>query len=362
MKTQIQLFRKDSILRVVPLVVMAIFFAIHFQACQKIDDGVNLQNSSQLKSATVSDNSSEIFYGHETFTRIAGKPVVLKKRIGNENLVNYESVFVVHIMNGGGKKTLVSDATIKIDGNIIFDTSDFSLKPTSLIKEITGLTENSELEVEIRSAPGSYIDFWISGTLKGVTDADGSFYKIVTIGTQTWMAENLKTTKYNDGTPIPLVTDNTAWLAQAAPAYCWYDNDEPTNKNIYGALYNWFTVNTGKLCPVGWHVPTDAEWTTLTTFLGGVNLAGGKLKETGMTHWISPNMGATNESGFTGLPGGYRHPDGTFYEVGIFGYWWSSTSYDYMFSWMRALSYDSSSMIQTRWNKPAGYSVRCIKD
>lgn len=161
-----------------------------------------------------------------------------------------------------------------------------------------------------------------SGT---VTDSDGNVYNTVTIGTQVWMAENLRTTKYKDNTAIPLVTDNTAWTNLSTPGYCWYNNDAATNKSTYGALYNWYTVNTGKLCPTGWHVPTDAEWSTLTTCLGGVGVAGGKLKEAGTSHWMSPNVGATNETGFTALPSGYRYAGGTFEYNGLGGWWWSST-------------------------------------
>ena len=116
------------------------------------------------------------------------------------------------------------------------------------------------------------------------------------------MAENLKTTKYRDGTSIPLVTENTAWLNLTTPGYCWYNNDAAHYKSTYGALYNWYVLNAGSngwknVCPTGWHVPTDAEWTTLTTYLGGESIAGGKLKETGTSHWLSPNTVATNETG-----------------------------------------------------------------
>ncbi|MBI5010148.1 MAG: fibrobacter succinogenes major paralogous domain-containing protein, partial [Bacteroidia bacterium] len=137
-----------------------------------------------------------------------------------------------------------------------------------------------------------------------VSDIDGNVYQTVTIGTQVWMKENLKTTKLNDGIALPNVIDNAAWAALTTTGYCWYNNDATTYKSTYGALYNWYAVNTGKLCPIGWHVPSDDEWTLLTTFRGGYSVAGGKLKETGTLHWTSPNTGATNETGFTALPGG----------------------------------------------------------
>jgi uncharacterized protein (TIGR02145 family) len=193
-----------------------------------------------------------------------------------------------------------------------------------------------------------------------VKDIDGNVYKTVTIGKQVWMAENLKTTKYNDNTSIPLVTENTAWESLTTPAYCWNKNDA-TNKNRYGALYNWYTVGKNKLCPRGWHVPTDAEWTTLTTYLGGESVAGGKLKETGITHWESPNTGATNESGFKALAGGDRE-FGTFSYIGYSGYWWSATGTNATEARYRYMAYHGSKVERNSIFKKMGYSVRCLRD
>jgi uncharacterized protein (TIGR02145 family) len=148
-----------------------------------------------------------------------------------------------------------------------------------------------------------------------ITDKDGNVYTSVTIGTQVWMVENLKTTKYNYGTEIPNVTDNTEWSNLTTPAYCWYDNDI-TKKTPFGALYNFYAVNTGTLCPTGWHVPSNTEWTTLFNYAGGLAVAGGKLKETGTTHWNAPNTGATDEYGFKYLPGGLRDSYGSIYSLG----------------------------------------------
>jgi len=195
-----------------------------------------------------------------------------------------------------------------------------------------------------------------------VTDIDGNVYNTVTIGTQVWMLENLKVTKLNDGTAIPLVTDKTSWLNLTTPGFCWYGNNEATYKNTYGALYNWYTVNTGKLSPAGWHVPTDAELTTLTNYLGGESIAGGKLKETGTTHWQSPNTGATNESGFTGLPGGMRNVPGFFYNIENSGIWWSSTEYDATNEWLSEADYNYGGFYKLNLVKTCGFSVRCVKD
>jgi uncharacterized protein (TIGR02145 family) len=157
----------------------------------------------------------------------------------------------------------------------------------------------------------------LAGCSKGedseiVKDIDGNVYTAITIGTQIWMGENLKTTRYNDKTEIPNVVSNVLWQELTSGAYSWYDHDESTYKKAYGGLYNWYAANSGKLCPVGWRLPTPEDWTTLSDFLGGDEIAGGKLKETGTTHWSSPNTGATNETGFTGLPTGLRESDGTF--------------------------------------------------
>ena len=198
-----------------------------------------------------------------------------------------------------------------------------------------------------------------------VYDIDSNVYHTIKIGTQVWMVENLKTTKYNDGTAIPMVTDATAWRDLATPAYCWYKNNEAVSKNIYGALYNWFTIDTGKLCPKGWHVPSDDEWTALIEYLGGESVAGGKLKEASIkpSHWQCPNTGATNETGFSALPGGLRFHDGTFDYIGYWGIWWSSTGYSLGCAWGYGMSHDSSD-VNTKDNNELieGFSVRCVKD
>jgi uncharacterized protein (TIGR02145 family) len=209
----------------------------------------------------------------------------------------------------------------------------------------------------VYGCPGSDED----NNTTSITDKDGNVYTSVTIGTQIWMVENLKTTKYNDGTDIPLVTDNTAWSNLTTPGYCWYNN-EIANKTPYGALYNWYAVNTGKLCPTGWHVSTDAEWTTLTTFLGGESIAGGKLKEIGTVNWKSPNTGATNETGFTALPGGRRTSTYLFDAIEVFGNWWSSSVSSDVDAFARMMRNDNSSFLMWFSFKCNGLSVRCLKD
>ncbi len=193
-----------------------------------------------------------------------------------------------------------------------------------------------------------------------ITDKDGNVYSSLIIGNQIWMAENLKTTKYNDGTVIPVVTDVTEWQALITGAYCWFNN-ETTNKSTYGALYNWYAVNTGKICPTGWHVPTDGEWTTIINSLGGEMIAGGKLKEAGTTHWVFPNVDATNSINFKALPGSGRGYVGTFFQLGYSGDWWSSTERATE-AWGYELISGNGYVYRNPFPKGNGFSVRCIKD
>jgi len=193
---------------------------------------------------------------------------------------------------------------------------------------------------------------------EGLNDIDGNVYETVVIGTQVWMAENLKTTRLNDGTEIPLVESDTAWSNLKTPGYCWYGNYEAFfSLNHYGALYNFHSVKTGKLCPVGWHVPSTDEWYVLKNNLG-FETAGGSMKETGTRNWLSPNTGATNESGFNALPGGfrnnyYRH----FQRFRVSGYFWHSGRSDAM-----GVSYNWVDMTHYSMSYNDGLSVRCIKD
>jgi len=214
----------------------------------------------------------------------------------------------------------------------------------------------------------SYVDNLIE-TVKGILsgnkiiDRDGNIYNTVLIDNQLWMTENLRTTKYNDGTPIPKVTDNS-WGTLTTGAFCWYNNDSAKYEIPYGKLYNFYAVliprEAQKLCPSGWHVPSQTDWEELITFLGGPKEAGGKLKETGTSHWRTPNTGATNETGFTALPGGFR-PD-RFEDTGEFGYWWSSTVGGELRSYSIRLLYTSEELQKTSSLFKSGLSVRCMKD
>jgi len=205
-----------------------------------------------------------------------------------------------------------------------------------------------------------------------ITDADGNVYTSVTIGTQVWMTENLRTTKSSDGTSIALVTDETAWSALSTAGYCWYNNDEAANKAAYGAFYNWqAAVNA---CPAGWHLPSDDEWKILERILGMNNtdadatgwrysgLVGGSLKEAGTSHWTNPAVGATNTSGFSARGGGNRDADLGFLNLGDYGYFWSSTQDGSPRAWYRRLNNDNAGVHRNSSRVNTGYSVRCLKN
>jgi uncharacterized protein (TIGR02145 family) len=193
-----------------------------------------------------------------------------------------------------------------------------------------------------------------------ITDIDGNVYNSVKIGTQTWMVENLKTTKYRNGDPIANETDNTNWRYLSQGAYCWYNHDI-TNKSTYGALYNfWAVADSRKIAPTGWHVPTNAEWNILFNFYGGEVAAGGKLKESGTSHWSSPNTDATNSNGFTALPGGALNIS-DFAWIGEIGIWWSSPI-EIGRTGSCQMDFNEGSVYRDIAGEGPGYSVRCVKD
>jgi uncharacterized protein (TIGR02145 family) len=209
-----------------------------------------------------------------------------------------------------------------------------------------------------------------------IKDIDGNAYNTVTIGKQVWLVENLKTTRFNDGTEIPLGSDDVI-LQQFAPSYCWFNNDEAANKNRYGALYNWYSVASGKLCPAGWHVPTDVEWKALHEYLitngygyegSGNDVAksiaarsGWKISSAAGTVGNDQNK-SNNKTGFSALPGGVRYFNGKIDTIGKFGFWWSSTEYYTTNAWSNGLTFNSGSSYRFSFGKRNCLSVRCIRD
>ena len=231
---------------------------------------------------------------------------------------------------------------------------------------ITGLTANTTYHVRAYAINGVGTAYGADKTFTTdpltVVDNDGNTYNVIRIGTQVWMKENLKTTTFNDDAAVAYVTGTTAWTNLTSHGYCWYNNDAG-NKNTYGALYNWYAVATGKLCPVGWHVPTDDDCLSLEDYFSISTTVGGQLKEIGTAHWTSPNTGATDEVGFKALPGGLRSETGTFQFITNYGFWWtSSTESASLDKWYRELEYNTDNVVRYYKDDNNGMSVRCIKD
>ncbi len=348
------------------LIVMVILtIAVPAQAPQKISYQAVIRNSSgQLIVSHSVEMKISILQGSA-----AGTAVYVEIQTPTTN-----SNGLVTVEIGGG--TLVSGTFEGIDwssGTYFIKTEAVPAGGTNY--SITGSSQILSVPYAIHSktaenaATKSYVDNLIEtvkGVLSGnkVIDRDGNIYNTVLIGNQLWMAENLRTTKYNDGTPIAKVSDNT-WRTLTTGAYCWYENDSATYEIPYGKLYNFYAIyiprETQKICPVGWHVPTNTEWGELITFLGGIKEAGGKLKETGTVHWRSRNEGATNETGFTALPGGIR-PD-RFAEIRERGYWWTSTPHlSSNNAYSIHLIYSSKEAFPAGSAAESGLSVRCLKD
>ena len=270
---------------------------------------------------------------------------------------------------------ILSSQNVQVHGGLIVDSVDAN---SGVVKNVADPInpQDGATKAYVDSLEDQLIELitelFEAGLITGiVSDIDGNVYKTLKIGDQVWMLENLRTTKYNDGTSIPLVTDASAWDLLSTPAYCYYDTTGSDyaayTQDTFGALYNYFVVadtNSLNVCPVGWHVPTVTEWLSLESFLGGQGVAGAKMKQAGLTHWNSPNSGATNESGFTGMPGGMRTNSGTFITIGDIGFWWSSSEgeIDMDRAWDLSLHHFETDAAIVTNVKEHGFSVRCLRD
>ncbi len=319
----------------------------------------------------VSFTTSQILYASLTTTEVT--EIRVESAVSGGKITDYGGTYLTAWGVCWGitsNPTTNNNKTIEVDTGSFMSTI-YGLKPSTYYyirayaTNSAGTAYGNELSF-ITSAIGSII-FNPDLTYGSISDIDGNIYKTIQIGTQLWMAENLRTTRYNDGTSIPDITDNKEWTNLTKGSYSWYNNDESSFKTTYGALYNWYAVTDhGNLCPTGWHVPTDKEWNTLYIYIRD---DAGKVKETGTTHWSSPNTGATNETGFTGLAGGIRwdYPVNQFEAIGYAGSWWSATSLDPTGLGADIYSLDYLTGSSNFWNegnqinKTSGGSVRCLK-
>lgn len=317
--------------RIKALPFLIIFFSILFFGCKKEDPTIAI-----LTSAPVSD-------------------ILLNSVVSGG-----------FIESNGGEAILSRGVCWSLNENPTIDDfkTEDGIGAGSFTSNVTNLTENTVYYLRayainsIGIAYGENLKF----STGAITDIDGNVYRIVTIGDQVWMVDNLKTTRFNDGTVIPLVSDSAQWANLTSAAYCWSDNDEATYKATYGAIYNFFAVENAKLCPEGWHVPTIEEWNTLTDYFYGHEEAGSFLKEEGTAHWVAPNAGATNESGFTALPGKFRSNNGPFASFGYYAYYWMFNEYVADSSMTISMIFNTGKLKIAPQHKGSGLYVRCIKD
>jgi uncharacterized protein (TIGR02145 family) len=306
---------------------------------------------------------------------------------------------LVTIEVGGGVSSTGTFSSINWGSGVYFlktetdpnNGSDFTIVSTTQMLGVSyALYADKASEIEPTTATqGQRLTYcngkaiWTTGGIcpspDPVTDASGNSYPTVVIGTQIWMAENLRTTKYSDGTDIPVISDNAIWANDAAePKMCWFNNNATTyTENKFGALYNWYVIDPStngnkNVCPSGWHVPDENEWNILIAYLDPFSdptatgaqsaVAGGKMKSTGTLYWLDPNTDATNASGFSALPGGLRGGDAVFFNAFSKGFWWSSSESTSALAWMRRLDNDNANVNRFEFSKDSGCSVRCIKD
>lgn len=303
-------------------------------------------------------------YGNDlTFTTLGQPPIAITKSASGVSTTS------VYLFGTAKPNYLATDLTFEYGTNTSYGNTIVAMKSpvngdtiTHLVSAIiNGLEPETQYHFRITASNElgtSYGDDMTFVTTPAVMDIDGNVYNTVRIGSQLWMAENLKTIKYNNGTIIPLVTlDSEWWGASNSPGFCWPNNDEARYKATYGAYYNWYSINTSNLCPTGWHVPSDAEWSVLRTTFGGFSEIVVRVAEPGNPHYHFEYWILANESGFKALPGGLR--DSGFQLLGNFGYWWSSTEGNSL----SALSFEITYGVQhVNRNKRYGFSVRCLKD
>lgn len=328
---------KNKTVKVISSLIMLGLVVILTSSCEKTDDGNHsLVTIPVLKTAAI-------------------RNIALNTASSGGTVTNY----------GGSVITAKGVCWSTIHNPTIADnkTSDGTDTTSNFTSNLDGLLANTTYYVRsyVTNSAGTGYGDEVSFITGAVADIDGNIYHAVTIGNQVWMVENLKTTKYSDGKSIPNVSSQAAWVSSTTGAYCDYNNTN-SNASVYGHLYNWYAAtDSRKIAPTGWHVPTDEEYNTLAEFLGGADQAGGKLKEAGTTHWINPNIGATNTSGFTALADGYRD-ENSFFHMGYYGNWWITKEDSPTLAWFRYVAYDNAALHPLTATKSSGFGIRCIKD
>jgi uncharacterized protein (TIGR02145 family) len=316
-------------------------------------------------------NSVGVSYGNEiSFTTLGKIPSAATLAQTNLNATNAQLNGLISSNSLSTTVTFEYGTTTAYGNSVAATGSPVTLDNDTLSIIINGLIPNTVYHFRVKAinvlgtAYGDDMTFTtvITGITGTVSDNEGNTYKTIGIGYQQWMTENLKSTKYNNGTAIPLIQADTSWAKLNSPGYCWFNNDQGTYKDTHGAIYNWYTVNTGNLCPTGWHVPSEADITELVNFLGDASVAGGMLKEAGYSHWNNPNTGATDAYGFSARAGGKRLDNGSFDYLKIEGNFWGATNYSTQTAAYLYLLYNYNNSFQAYMNKKYGMSVRCVKD
>jgi uncharacterized protein (TIGR02145 family) len=317
-------------------------------------------------------NSIGTAYGEEKSFLTIGKEPIIDEILDYKDLTTNGVVLSGVIAPGELNTTVTFEVglTTSYGTSVEADESPLTEKDTVSVT-ITGLTPNTLYHYRIVAANdlgtvySADLTFTtvITGIQSTVTDSEGNIYNTIGIGYQEWMTGNLKSVVYRNGTDsIPLAESDSLWGTMTTPAYCWYAGDSAANYDPYGALYNWYAVNTGNLCPAGWHVPTNDDINELVNYVGGSGAAGGLLKETGTVHWNSPNTGAKDKYGFTARGGGKRSDEGVFDFVKVEANWWTSTEYSTLNASYFNILFNYGNSFQAYLSKKTGMSVRCVKD
>jgi len=324
----------------------------------------NLEESTTYHVRAYATNEAGTFYGEDLVFTILGKPILATKTASDITTSSVISGGIIK-SDGGSMITLKGVCWSETSSPTIEDhTTDKGTGANDFSSTIDGLKRNTIYYMRAYALNDIGISYGEEIAFKTfeVMDIDGNGYHAVTIGSQTWLTSNLKVTKYRNGDPIPNITDGSEWGNLTDGAYCDYEN-KSSNSDIYGRLYNWYAVDDNRnLAPEGCHVASKTEWEEMINFLGGEDIAGGKLKQTGTSLWQSPNKGATNESGFTALPGGGRGFENVFSNQGIDCSWWTSSENQATTAYGKYVVFSTTSSFGYSSGKENGSYVRCIKD